>query len=143
MRSLLLAGLSFAVATFSLQAAAQGYWDAQHRLGEMLRDGKTNEFEYKEALRLFEASAKGGNSFAKVSLGEMYADGMGVKADRNKAAALYREAMKDGEPAGKRALAELMSGKKKPGVTMVAMASKSATEKTGKASVAKKPAVEK
>ena len=94
-------------------------------------------------MRLFEASAKGGNSFAKVSLGEMYADGMGVKADRNKAAALYREAIKDGEPAGKRALAELMSSKKKPGVTMVAMASKSATEKTGKASVAKKPAVEK
>ena len=89
-------------------------------------------------MRLFEASAKGGNSYAKVSLGEMYEDGLGVKADRNKAAALYREAIKDGEPAGKRKLAEMMSGKPKAPVALAAAPKKAAASNTANPATAKK-----
>ena len=104
----------------------------------MLKEGKTNEIDYVESIRLFNASAKGGNSYAKVSLGEMYEDGLGVNADRNKAAALYREAIKDGEPAGKRKLAEMLSGIKKSAVVMVTKAVAKVKTIVAKAPVEKK-----
>ena len=85
----------------------------------MLRENKSKDLEYREALRLFEASAKGGNSHAKVSLGEMYEEGVGVRADRNKAAQLYREAIREGETSGKRKLADLLAGKTKPSLMLV------------------------
>jgi len=88
-------------------AAAQGNWDAQHRLGKLMRDGRTGEFDYAEARRLFEASAKNGNSYAKVSLGDLYETGRGVPRNLAKAGQLYGEAARDGEPAGRTRLASL------------------------------------
>ena len=41
-----------------MAAAKSGHADAQHRLGKMLKEGKTNEIDYVESIRLFDASAK-------------------------------------------------------------------------------------
>ena len=88
-------------------AAAQDHWDAQHRLGKLLRDGKAGETEYLEAVRLFSASAKGGNSYAKISLGELYENGQGVPKNLARAKDLYTQAAREGEPAARHKLANL------------------------------------
>jgi TPR repeat protein len=88
-------------------AAAQDHWDAQHRLGKLLRDGRAGETEYVEAVRLFSASARGGNSFARISLGELHESGHGVPKNLVRARELYAQAAREGEPAARQKLAGL------------------------------------
>jgi TPR repeat protein len=70
---------------------------------------------------LFEASAKNGNSYAKVSLGDLYETGRGVPRNLSKAGDLYRQAAREGEPAGRTRLATLGNPPPEPGQPRVVM----------------------
>ncbi len=72
-----------------------------------MRDGAGGETEYAEAIRLFTASSKGGNSYAKISLGELYESGRGTPRNATRARELYTEAAREGEPAARQKLAQM------------------------------------
>jgi TPR repeat protein len=58
-------------------------------------------------MKLFSGSARGGNSYAKISLGELYEHGLGVPKNLTRARDLYTQAAREGEPAARQKLANL------------------------------------
>jgi uncharacterized protein len=90
------------------RAAEGGLADAQHALGELLRDGRGGPKDLRGAARAFEAAAKQGHPAAAAALAAALFHGEGLPRDRPAAVRLWRRAASAGLAGAMLELAECL-----------------------------------
>ncbi len=81
-----------------MQAASQGYMEAELALGICYFDGTGVEKDYTKAFEWHSKAASQGHSFAQYSLGVFYSLGIGVEPDYEKSKYWYFKAAESGDP---------------------------------------------
>ena len=91
----------------TLQAAKQGYADAQSNLGVMYEEGQGARQDYAQAVQWYRKAAEQGLAEAQYNLGVMYAKGEGVRQNYKIAKGWFGKACDNGLQRGCDAYREL------------------------------------
>lgn len=89
-----------------LQAAEQGFAEAQHKLGACYAYGRGVQRDWVQAVRWYRAAAEQGHALAQKDLGICYARGRGVPKDWAQAVEWYQLAAENGDARAQHNLAQ-------------------------------------
>ncbi|MBQ26541.1 MAG: hypothetical protein CMH81_00135 [Nitrospiraceae bacterium] len=80
-----------------IEAAEDGYMEAQYNLASMCVEGRGGPQDYAQAMYWYTKAAEAGDTGAQTALGVMYAHGKGVMQDDQRAVRWYRKAAEAGD----------------------------------------------
>ena len=90
--------------TYLQAAAKEGYGEACYYLGNIYREGKIVEQDYKIAFNMYKKGLEFGHDVGETEIGDMYLYGQGVDENEPEAVKYYAQSMENGNLSGKHML---------------------------------------